>query len=95
MMMMMVKITVMMVMRMERFVIVQTQLSDETIKKLKEVTGENTVKEALSKAIMHYIGCEHAKVHVGEVKKAKRRGGGRYPVYLANLIAQAKSAGKL
>jgi hypothetical protein len=91
----MTNITVMMVMRMERYVIVQTQLSDETIKRLKEVTGENTVKEALAKAIMHYIGCDKAKTHVGEIKKAKRRGGGRYPVYLANLIAMAKSEGKL
>jgi len=90
-----VMITVIMVMRMERYVIVQTQLSDETLKKLKEVTGENTVKEALSKAIMHYINCEHAKHHTGEVKKTRKRGGGRYPIYLANLMAIAKSSGKL
>jgi hypothetical protein len=93
--MMMIIIITVMVMRMERYVIVQTQLSDETLKKLKEVTRESTIKEALSKAIMHYISCEHAKHHTGEIKKARKRGGGRYPIYLANLMAIAKSSSKL
>ncbi len=76
---------------MERYIIVQTQLRDETIRELKERTGKKTVKDALSEAILHYINCEHAERYAGEIKKSRKRGGGRYPVYLVNLIAIAKS----
>jgi hypothetical protein len=46
----------------------ETYLFDDDLEKLKEKTGEDTTKEALSKAIHHYIECEFIK----DKKVAKR-----------------------
>ncbi|MFO7968028.1 MAG: DUF5371 family protein [Archaeoglobaceae archaeon] len=42
---------------MRKFVIVNLKFSNNTIYRLKEKTEEETTKEALSKAITHYLHC--------------------------------------
>lgn len=39
----------------------QTVLFEDDIKALKEKTGETDIKEALSKAVAHYLECEHTE----------------------------------
>jgi hypothetical protein len=41
---------------------VQTVLVVEDIEALKEKTGETNIKDALSKAVQHYLECEYTKV---------------------------------
>lgn len=47
---------------MERFVIGTTKISEEKLNKLKEKTGEPTTKEALARAIEHYLTCHDSEV---------------------------------
>ncbi|MFP3909601.1 MAG: DUF5371 family protein [Archaeoglobaceae archaeon] len=44
---------------MRRFVIINIKFSEDIIHKLKEKTEEKTTKEAISKAVYHYIRCHH------------------------------------
>ena len=74
---------------MEKYVIAQTKLPEEVLKKLKEKTGEKTTKEALAKAVEHYIMCVYARPPESNNTK-KRRSYGRHPVYLEELIRQYK-----
>jgi len=41
----------------DRFVIGTTKISEEKLNKLKEKTGELTTKEALARAVEHYLSC--------------------------------------
>ncbi len=43
----------------------QTVLTASDLTALKRKTGENNTKDALSKAVAHYLECEY--VHVGEM----------------------------
>lgn len=54
---------------MTKIVHVQTVLIDNDIKALKLKTGESTTKDALAKAIAHYLECEYTKVEDMFVKK--------------------------
>jgi hypothetical protein len=47
-----------------KFVHVQTVLDKEDIIALKEKSGETTVKDAIAKAIYHYLKCDQK---IGEV----------------------------
>lgn len=71
---------------MEKIIIVQTKLPKDTLEELKKKTGESTTKEALSKAINHYIDCFMAEKEHKKVRKAKKRRSGRIPVYLNQLF---------
>lgn len=44
---------------MRRYVIINIEFSEGTIHRLKEKTEEETTKDAISKAVMHYIHCHH------------------------------------
>lgn len=44
---------------MAKLVHVQTILEQETLELLKKVSGEHSSKDAVSKAIHHFIACEH------------------------------------
>jgi hypothetical protein len=43
---------------MAKIVLARAILTVDDIEALKQKTGENTAKEALSKAVMHYLECE-------------------------------------
>ena len=46
---------------MAKLVHVQTIIEEERLIELKERTGEHTTKDALSKAIDHYLECKNTK----------------------------------
>lgn len=46
---------------MTKIVHVQTVLTEEDINALKQKTGESSTKEALSKAVTHYLECEYTQ----------------------------------
>ena len=76
-------------MMVEKLVIVQTKLPEDVLAELKKKTGEKTTKEALAKAIDHYLECKHVEA-TPKVPKVKRRRSGRIPVYLNNIFEQYK-----
>jgi len=47
---------------MSRIVHAQTILEEDTLLELKERTREHTTKDAISKAIDHYLECKNTKV---------------------------------
>ncbi len=51
---------------------VQTVLIEEDIEALKQKTGETSTKEALAKAVSHYLECEYTKVEDMWTKKLER-----------------------
>jgi len=74
----------------EKIIIVQTKLPEDVLEELKKKTGEATTKEALAKAINHYIQCFVAEKEQRPIKRAKRRRSGRIPVYLNQLFEKYK-----
>jgi|Deesub1362B_J571_1020462.scaffolds.fasta_scaffold00799_14 hypothetical protein len=71
---------------MEKLVTVTTRISDEMLKELKKKTGEDTNKEALAKAIYHYIVCPEAEKEKNLTEKKKKTG--RYPFYLDKILRE-------
>ncbi len=71
---------------MEKYIIAQTKLPEDQLRKLKEKTGESTIKDALAKAIEHYLVC--AYVEPPKNSQPKKRRSGRLPVYLTELVEQ-------
>ena len=63
--------------------IVQTRLPEEKIERLKMKTGKETIKEALSEAVYHYLYCPLARKIDEEIERTKR---GRKPLYLKKKI---------
>jgi hypothetical protein len=51
---------------------VQTVLMEDDIEALKLKTGESTTKEALAKAVAHYLKCEYTKVEDMFAKKLEK-----------------------
>ena len=51
---------------------VQTVLTVDEIKALKQKTGESSTKEAVAKAVMHYLECEYTQVEDMWAKKLER-----------------------
>ncbi len=47
---------------MEKIMHAQTVLSEEDIEALKKKTGEPSTKDALAKAVEHYLECDYTKV---------------------------------
>jgi len=64
--------------------IVQVPLPLEIVEELKRRSGKNTIKDALSEAVYHYIGCPYAKKIRTTLKVSKIRG--RKPLYLKDFI---------
>lgn len=55
-----------------RFVHVQSVLPQEDVVALKEKTGESSVKEAISKAVYHYLKCnENIEYDTFEIKSRR------------------------
>jgi hypothetical protein len=73
----------------ERIIIVQTKLPEDVLEELKRKTGESTTKEALAKAIDHYLYCFNVEKDQKTPRKVRRRGG-RFPVYLNQLFEKYK-----
>jgi hypothetical protein len=57
---------------MGKIIHVQTVLTEEDIEALKQKTGETSTKEALAKAVSHYLECEYTKVEDMWAKKLER-----------------------
>ena len=72
---------------MGRLVIVQTKLPEDVLIELKKKTKEETTKEALAKAIYHYLECKYTEIttETTSPKEVKKRAG-RIPVYLHEII---------
>jgi hypothetical protein len=51
---------------------VQTVLTVEDIEALKRKTGESSTKEAVAKAVMHYLECEYTQAQDMWAKKLER-----------------------
>jgi hypothetical protein len=51
---------------------VQTVLLVEEIEALKQKTGESNTKDALSKAVSHYLECEYTQVEDMWAKKLEK-----------------------
>jgi len=68
--------------RIKRYKIIRVDIPEDVLKKLKAKTGEKTAKDAIFKAVEHYIGCSWTESN----KRRKKRKAGRHPVYLAKLI---------
>ncbi len=64
---------------MGKLLIVQTKISAEKLEMLKVKTGKNTVKDALSEAVYHYLYCPLANKIDEEIERSRR---GRKPLYL-------------
>lgn len=50
----------------------QTVLTTEDIETLKQKTGENSTKDALAKAVTHYLECEYTQVEDMWAKKLEK-----------------------
>jgi hypothetical protein len=70
----------------EKLVTVTTKIPEDILEELKKKTGENTNKEALAKAIYHYILCYEAGK--GEIKYEKPKKAGRSPFYLDKILRE-------
>ncbi|MFO7967803.1 MAG: DUF5371 family protein [Archaeoglobaceae archaeon] len=77
---------------MKKFVNSTTVISESVLQELKEKSGENSTKEALVKAVYHYLYCPYT--HDGdemelnrnnEHEGTKRNLCGRKPVYLSKI----------
>jgi len=64
--------------------IVQVPLPLEIVEELKVKSGKNTIKDALSEAVYHYINCPYAEKIRTTMKVSKMRG--RKPLYLRDFI---------
>jgi len=73
---------------MERLVTVTTRIPRDVLEKLKKKTGEKTNKEALAKAIYHYILCTEVKKEK-EIPEKKKKAG-RSAFYLDKVIKEYK-----
>ncbi len=67
---------------MNRLLIVQTKIPAEKIEMLKAKSGKNTIKEALSEAVYHYLYCPLANKIDETIERSRR---GRKPLYLKEL----------
>lgn len=50
----------------------QTVLTVDDIEALKQKTGENSTKDAISKAVTHYLECEYTQVEDMWAKKLEK-----------------------
>ncbi len=57
---------------MSKIMHVQTVLTVDDIEALKQKTGESSTKEAVAKAVMHYLECEYTQVEDMWAKKLEK-----------------------
>lgn len=50
----------------------QTVLTEEDVEALKQKTGESSAKDAIAKAVAHYLECEYTGVEDMWVKKLEK-----------------------
>lgn len=75
---------------MGKLIFVQVKIPQEVLEELKDKSEESTAKEALSKAVDHYINCFMAeKEDKGNNKEDKKRTG-RDPTYLDHILKKQK-----
>jgi hypothetical protein len=67
-----------------KFRIVQVPLPIEIVEELKAKSGKETIKDALSEAVYHFIGCPLANKIYTQMRVSKIRG--RKPLYLRDFI---------
>lgn len=67
-----------------RYRTVTTVISENKLEKLKEKTGESSNKEALSKAINHYVICPYVENEKRTFVRNTRSG--RRPIYLEDIL---------
>lgn len=58
---------------MVKLVHIQTIIEEDKVLLLKERTGEHATKDAVSKAIHHYLECENTKSEKTKVKNTKAK----------------------
>ncbi|GEM_PF-450334 len=81
---------IILMMVMERILIVQTKLSEDVIEELKRKTGERTIKDALAKAVYHYLSCPNVESISKDANSERKVRSGRFPLYLGQLIKKYK-----
>lgn len=74
---------------MEKIKIIRVEIPEDVLEMLKRKTGENTNKDAIIRAVEHYINCPLVKE---KNNKDKRRKAGRHPIYLVKLMKLMKSS---
>lgn len=67
-----------------KFRIVQVPLPIEIVEELKAKSGKETIKDALSEAVHHFIDCPLANKIYTQMRVSKMRG--RKPLYLRDFI---------
>lgn len=75
---------------MGRYIYVNVELAEENLKRLKEKSGVETTKDALSEAIKHYLECFISKEESTHRHHSREKRGGRTPSYLTPLIEKCK-----
>lgn len=71
---------------MGRRIYINVELTEETLKRLKEKSGVTTTKDALSEAVTHYLECFMSKEESKVAKRSREKRGGRNPIYLTPIF---------
>jgi hypothetical protein len=58
--------------KMAKIMHAQTVLTEDDIEALKQKTGETSTKDAIAKAVSHYLECEYTKVEDMWAKKLEK-----------------------
>jgi len=70
-------------------VYINVELPEEIINRLKKKTKEETTKDALYKAVMHYLECFSTEItkeiEIMKVKRTRKNNKERGPIYLRNV----------
>lgn len=66
----------------DKKIIARTTIDEDELNELKRVTEAETNKEALAKAVKHYIKCSHTKCSKKKRSRNKKKIPVRKPVYL-------------
>ncbi len=69
----------------DKIIIAKTEISKTDLRELKEASGAETNKEALNRAVKHYIECQRTDGSDKKQKRSRRKRPGRKPVYIPDL----------
>jgi hypothetical protein len=69
-----------------RLVHVYIPLSEDIIETLKAKSGEHTIKDALAKAVYHYLDCPYTTQQ--PKKQSKKSFKGRKPLYIISILTK-------
>jgi hypothetical protein len=73
----------------DRLIQVYVPLPEDIIEALKAKSGECTIKDALAKAVYHYLNCPYTTPQ--PKKQSKKSFKGRKPLYLLTLLTKTTS----